>query len=138
MMPPLTDLIERVSCPKHPRFTVHYWDLNREERRELRAFVRAALPELGLAMPAKFHGDYLISAVFIRAVIRFGAEGWSMGTLTMMFHPDPAKRREAAASFGHLWDETRQAPIFDAYGGGPVSDLTRSILARDGYQTGEA
>ena len=138
-MPLLTDLIERVTCPKHPRFTVHYWDLNREERRELRAFVRAALLELGLAMPAKFHGDYLISAQLIRAVIRFGAEGWSMGTLTMMFHPDPAKRREAAASFGHLWDEARQAPIIDYHqGGGAVSDLTRSALARDGYQTGEA
>jgi hypothetical protein len=59
-MPPLTDFIEQLTCPSHPKYQKrHPWGprpkLTRDERRELRSFCRNGLAKLGLHLPPHHH-----------------------------------------------------------------------------------
>ena len=144
MMPPLTDLIERLSCPDHPKHDILGRRLTRDERRELRHFCRDGLAELGLRLKPGMHIDSLImTAVIIRAIIRFGCEDkvgqQNLRMLTVSFHPDPQARKAAAEEMGFLWDEGKQEPIIDYhFGGRDVGNLTARVLAGRGFVYGRA
>jgi hypothetical protein len=144
-MPPLTDLIEQLTCPAHPQYRrdPHGRDLTPDERRELRNFCRDGLAAVGLLLPPRYpvHGLVML-ACHVRAIVRFGCDDKSnqqiMAMLTMIFHPNVGVRKAAAANDGWLWDEDKQRPIIDYHRGGEISNLTANVLIRDGIPYGTA
>lgn len=133
-MPPLTELIERVTSPG-PGYYPHWWELSLAERSKIRTFCRQGFAELGLELPPKFRGDYIMIACVIRAIIRFGCTGgcgkYCLNSLTLSFHPDPERRKAAAAAEGFLFDDRSGKAIID-YGG------TDAVLDQIGYRSGTA
>jgi hypothetical protein len=102
MMPELSDAVERLGNPHHPRRTVYYSDLSRQERLEIRRFCRKGLAELKMGLPRGFKGDYGWVTVMLRAVIRFGADDNPRGVWTSLasfFHRDPEQRLKASQAW---------------------------------------